>query len=75
MSDLTEKALEKAQSLWENGLVSITPLPEPDQFGSVKLQYQELRRLIKQRTLLSYSDGICYGIAACQIDEKRRKKK
>ena len=75
MSSRTEITIEKAQTLWENGMASLTPLPQPDKYGNITMNYQELRRLIKQRSLLSYSDGICYAFAAFDIDEKRRKRK
>jgi len=60
----TERALEKADRLWNDGLANITPLPEPDEYGQVKMSYKELRRLLEERRKLSWADGIFYGIAS-----------
>lgn len=58
------KLLDKAQRMWDNGLANITPLPEPDEFGMVKINYQELRRLIDERRKLGWADGVFWGLAS-----------
>lgn len=68
---LTEKTLLKAQQMWDDGLQELGPLPTPDEFGWVKIHYQELRKLIKQRTRLSWSEGAFYMLASVDIDKKR----
>jgi hypothetical protein len=57
------KLIDKAQRMWDNGLVTITPLPTPDEFGMVKMPYQELRRLMDERRKLSWADGVFHAFA------------
>jgi hypothetical protein len=71
----TEKLLDRAQKMWDEGLANITPLQEPDQFGMVKLRYQEFRRLIAERRKLSWANGVFDALAAVSIDESRERRK
>lgn len=61
------KILDKAQGMWDNGLANITPLPEPDEYGMVKINYQELRRLMEERRKLSWADGVFHTFAAMNL--------
>lgn len=64
MKDRAERLITKAQNMWEDGLATVTPLPEPDENGMVKIRYQELRRLIDERRKLSWADGVFWGVGA-----------
>lgn len=68
MKSLTEKTLDKAQTLYDTNMTFLDPIPTPDEFGYVKIKYQELRRLIKQRTQIAWSNGTCYMLASTNID-------
>jgi hypothetical protein len=59
-----ERLINRAQEVWDNGLANVTPLPDPDEFGMVKIRYQELRRLIDERQKLSWANGVFWGIGA-----------
>jgi len=58
-----EHQMEKMSKLHDDSLLSIDPLPEPNEFGQITLPYQQLRNLIRQRCNLSYANGFFYGIA------------
>lgn len=68
----TEKTLLKAQQLWNDGISTLDPLPGPGDDGYVIIRYQELRRLIKQRTNLAWADGVCYMLASVNMDEEKK---
>jgi hypothetical protein len=70
---LTEIALNKAQKLWDDTLFNLTNLPTPDEYGQVKMHYTELRSLIKERNKLAWSNGACYMLACCNIDQNKEK--
>lgn len=69
---LTEKTLNKASLLYETNMENLEPFPSPDEFGYVKIKYQELQRLIKQRTQISWSNGACYMLASVNIDNEKK---
>lgn len=73
MKSLTEKTLDKAQSYYDTNMTFLDPLPTPDEFGYVKIQYKELQRLIKQRTQISWSNGACQMLASVNIDRDNGK--
>jgi hypothetical protein len=73
MKSLTEKTLDKAQTLYDTNMTFLDPLPNPDEFGYVKIKYQELQRLIKQRTQIAWSNGACFMLASVNIDRDNGK--
>lgn len=44
-----------------------------DEFGQVKIKYQDLRKLLINRYKLGWSSGACYMLASVDIDNKRKK--
>jgi len=67
--DRSEKLLEKAQKTWEDTLSYITVLPEPDEFGMVKLRYQDLRKICNQRNRLGWARGVFQTFATVSLDK------
>jgi len=74
----SEKALEKAQTLWEETLANIIPFPESGAheigYGVWPAQWDKrIREIMKQRKKLAFSDGICYAFAAMDMDEQKKR--
>ena len=62
-----ERQMDKMSALYDETLFSIDPLPEPDEFGQVKLSYQDLRKILEQRRKLTYATGFFFGVS-CAIN-------
>jgi hypothetical protein len=71
MNSLVEKTLNKAQELYEINMANIELFPEANEYGDIKINNKDLRRLIKQRTDLAWSNGVCYMLSAVSIDKER----
>lgn len=65
---LLEKQMNRMSQITDE---SIDTLPQPDEFGQVKLPYKKLREICNQRSRLGYASGFFYGIA-CMIGRKRK---
>jgi hypothetical protein len=55
--------MNKMSEMYDNTLFAITPLPCPDDFGQVRLSYQDLRKILEERRKLTYATGFFFGVA------------
>ena len=67
----SERLLEKAQKMWNDGLSSLEALPDTDR----TVNYYDLRKFIGHRTKLSWASGVFYAFGAIGVDEAREKAK
>ena len=67
MRSASEKILEKAQKMWEDGLSTLDALPDTDKV----VNYYKLRKFIGHRTKLSWASGVFHAIGAVNADEVR----
>lgn len=58
-----ERQMNKMSDLYDETLLNLTPLPEPDEFGQVKLSYQNLRKLLEERRKITYANGFFFGVS------------
>lgn len=68
-----ERQMDRLSTLHDQTILYIIPIPQPDEFGQVKLSYQDLKNLLKQRATLSYANGFFFGISCTLIDQKSKK--
>jgi len=70
MINRTAMTLEMARDIYEKFMHMHKPLPEPDEFGMIKMNYQELRSRLKEEYKMGWSGGVCYMLASVNIDSK-----
>ena len=66
-------ALSKAYQYKDEELVDTFVLPEPNEFGYVKMSYKKIRDALNQRFKSGWSAGSCYMLTAVEMDKKRKK--
>ena len=65
-----EKEMNKLSTLYDDTLYSLESLPQPDEFGQIKMSYQKLRKLMEQRRKLTYVTGFFYGVSCATTRKK-----
>lgn len=58
-----ERQMDKMSTLYDETLWNIHPLPEPDEYGQIKMSYQDLRKILEQRRKLTYATGFFFGVS------------
>lgn len=53
-----ERFVDQVDNLYQKSFEELTPLPEPDQYGQVRINYQDLRKLIQNRRNLGFCQGV-----------------
>ena len=77
----TELILDKAQKMWEDTLHEYDGLPSPheyeDGYGghgnrfNYPREYQNLRKICHQNSIMGYAQGVFYALAAASMDKER----
>lgn len=68
---MTEKALEKIYALHDAAISNVEVIPKPDEFGQIKMSYNELKKVLAQQRKISWSSGASFMLAAIEMDNKQ----
>ena len=71
-----EILLNKAQNIWEKEMTELNGLPDPADVDSswYKFRYQEFRKILHQRNMLGFANGVFHSLAAFDTDERKKQK-
>jgi len=64
-----ERQMNKMSEMYDSTLWDMTPIPQPDDFGQIKMSYQDLKKILEERRKLTYATGFFFGVS-CAIGRK-----